>query len=568
MMPVKPTPSVLAIAVETQVQSTEPTGATFTFTFGTYNQTAPWTDVRTLSWPDLANLLVRHEPGQKEGTCIVPATFSGIRRHKSDANRIDVAFLDSDSGITLQEISLALSARGTAAVISSTHSHLCTRTRAKRGNWERFRLKFGGYVSAATFLVQEKGYRQRIAHGATVAEETDEFVTFEHQPCPKFRIAIPLLHPWLAAGYGNQRTANAAWKERIEALAAALELNHDQACTDSSRLFYLPRRPIDGPPAESAILEGTPCDIFSLPPAVKNSGGESVQGNVRGQRRSDPRDGRFEFVEANTAEIFNLKTWASRFGTAFQIATALAVRRPEVFAPKPGEAPKRHLRCTNEDEHTQSGADGATFVVNATDSGSNGFVYHCRHGHCDGRDRLFFLRRMLEERWLSITDLTDPNFLASGSHAKPLIRFVAGTLPDVVDKAEEALLQVNLGLYQRGAFLVRPGVVSVSIASGQIISAQRILEVGDHRSARAAEFDGATPSMTVPDADRLTLRQLTCIPRTARGRVLPDTWPASVACSRSVGMPGSRAVGLGSRRRLCAADVLLGPHAAATLRVP
>ena len=50
---------------------------------------------------------------------------------------------------------------------------------------------------------------------------------------------------------------------------------------------------------------------------------------------------------------------------------------------------------------------------------------------------------------------------------------------------------------------------------------------------------GATPSMIARGADHLTLRQPMCIPRTARVRVPLDTWPASVACSRSTAMPAS-----------------------------
>ena len=62
-------------------------------------------------------------------------------------------------------------------------------------------------------------------------------VVFEHQPCPKFRIAIPLQRPWLATGYDNQRVANAAWKERIEALAAALRLAKFGSRVQDKRYF-------------------------------------------------------------------------------------------------------------------------------------------------------------------------------------------------------------------------------------------------------------------------------------------------------------------------------------------
>ena len=60
--------------------------------------------------------------GQKEGAAIAPATFRGDRRVKSDAEAIDAAFLDSDTGRTLAEIETSVRACGWAAVISSSHS--------------------------------------------------------------------------------------------------------------------------------------------------------------------------------------------------------------------------------------------------------------------------------------------------------------------------------------------------------------------------------------------------------------------------------------------------------------
>ena len=92
----------------------------YRLTFGVYDQTAPWTDVRAPSWPELRAVLTRHGVGPKEGSCIVPATFAGARRHKADARRIDVAMLDSDAGATLAEIRDAVARRGWAAIVSST----------------------------------------------------------------------------------------------------------------------------------------------------------------------------------------------------------------------------------------------------------------------------------------------------------------------------------------------------------------------------------------------------------------------------------------------------------------
>lgn len=316
----------------------------------------------------------------------------------------------------MQEIKAAAEARGWAAIISSTHSHLSPWTTVKRLNWEKFQTsQDGGVPTPARFLVQEKKYLPRVASGAEIFEVTDEYVTFSHKPCPKFRIAIPLLRPWRANEYEDQERANDVWKGRVQALAAALSLAHDQACTDTSRLFYLPRRPHNGPPAETGVLEGEPCNIFALPPADGDRGRHTRDHRSGGdkQRRHDPRDGKPEFVDPVTGEVCDLSAWAREHGRVFEIAKALQARHPSAFVPRHGEGSKRHIRCVNESEHTQADSDAATIVINASESENKGFVYHCRHGHCDGRDRLFFLRQMLEQQWLAVADLTDARFLSA-----------------------------------------------------------------------------------------------------------------------------------------------------------
>ena len=373
--------------------------------FGDYNQPGPWTDRRELRWSDLAALLTTHGVGPKEGSCIVPAIFRGTRRHKADAEQIDVAFLDSDSGATLEEIAAAVLRLGWAAIISSTHSHLTTRTTVKRKSWERFAR--GESSREAAFLVQEKGFRETIAANACIVEETADSVTFAHQPCPKFRVAIPLWQPWRASAYETQAAANAAWKERIEALAAALCLDHDQACTDTSRLFYLPRTPPDGATPETRVIDGGPCDLFQLPRRDQTKFARSPR---HAATSSLPASGMLLFTDTVTGEAIDLMDWARTHGSRFMIAAALRARRPDVLTGHVVDGSKVHLQCVNADAHTTMHADKATFVIDAGKSDNGGFVYHCRHNHCDGRDRLFFLRRMLEEGWLAIADLTDPAF--------------------------------------------------------------------------------------------------------------------------------------------------------------
>ncbi len=379
------------------------------FTFGFWTSTS-WTDRRELSWPELTEVLTKHQVGQKEGDAIVPATFRGDRRSKTDAEEIYAAFLDSDTGCTLAEIEASVRARGWAAVISSSYSHLTTQTKVNRSNVDKFKHD-NPHSTDADFLVNDKGMLPRVAAGARVAETDDKFVYFEHQPCPKFRVAIRLLRPWRADDYPTQDVANAAWKERIEALAAALGLQHDQSCTDTSRLFYLPRQAKNAPPPETCVIDGDPCDLFAIPAAPRDDQLNVVSLFGGGNSQGHPDVGTGEFVDPDTGEVFDLRAWAVNYGERFKIAKALGARKPDMLTGLTADNVKVHCRCPNERRHTNAGADAATFVVNAGDSNNGGFVVHCRHSHCTGMDRLAFVGLMLKQRWLSIADLTAPDFL-------------------------------------------------------------------------------------------------------------------------------------------------------------
>lgn len=379
--------------------------ATYAFSFGIHNQTTPWTDVRSLTWSELARLLTSHSYGAKEGTCIVPAVFSGTRRKKAEAVQIDTAFLDSDAGHTRAEIVAALERLAVAAIVSSTHSHLTTLTSVKASHWTAFVQEFGDNDRTATaYLEQRKGYQPEIAAGASVHSAVGDYIILGHQPCPKFRIAVKLLRPWRAADYPDQDAANEAWGERLDALAAALGLDCDESCTDTSRLFYLPRRTVGGAEPETAILEGAPCDIFALPKAPKRT-----QPGPEGLDLGDEEHP--NFADPETGEILQFRSWAAEFGTRFQIAVALRARRADIFVGKVADGTRHHIRCPNEDQHTEPGEDQATFVMNASDSQTKGFVVHCMHRHCEKRDRLHMLRRMLQQGWLKVADVTNAQFL-------------------------------------------------------------------------------------------------------------------------------------------------------------
>lgn len=385
----------------------------FTVTVGTGDTDRTWTDVRELSWSEICALLTDHQEGNKRGPCIVPARFRGQRRIQAEADEIGIAMLDADCGHDLDEIEAAIRAKGWAAVIHSTHSHLTTRTKANRARWEAFFADCP--IAAEQYFLREKGYLAHVAQGARIVETGKRDVVLEHAPCPKFRVALPLSRPWRAADYADQKTASAAWKDRIEALAAALGLHHDQSCTDTSRLFYLPRH-APGAPFATRVIDGQACDIWSLPAAAETTTAvpEPPQPHLLiGSTRC------VEVADTSVGETFDLTRWAATCGHRLRIVDALKARAPHIFTGHVADGVKHHIRCAFDDQHTDPGGDNATFIIDAGQSENGGFVYHCRHAHCDGRDRLEFLRRMIDRGWLAVADLTDPSFMLAEEEKGP-----------------------------------------------------------------------------------------------------------------------------------------------------
>jgi len=375
---------------------------TFTITLGGGDTDRIWRDTRSLSWSQVCDLLTDHREGNKRGPCVVPARFRGERRVQSEADKIGIVMLDADCGHTQDEITTAVRAKGWAAIIHSTHSHMTTRTKTNRARWEAFQAECP--IAAEDHCLRDKGYLPHVTEGAKIIETTDKDIIFEHQPCPKFRVALPLSRPWLATDFPDQKTANAAWKARIEALAASLGLHHDQSCTDTSRLFYLPRHAPNAP-FKTLLIDGSDCDIWSLAEAPT-----AVEGKP--QRALAIESPKIKSVTApDSNETVNLTKWAAEHGDRFLIATALKARMPSVLTGYVADGIKNHIRCADDDRHTDPSPDTATIVIDAGQSDNGGFVYHCRHAHCDGQDRLYFLHRMIQHGWLSIADLTDPDFL-------------------------------------------------------------------------------------------------------------------------------------------------------------
>jgi len=111
----------------------------------------------------------------------------------------------------------------------------------------------------------------------------------------------------------------------------------------------------------------------------------------------------YEYTNTDTGEIIDLTAWAAK-NPSFNIVAAIAPQ----YARGQIKDGKQHITCPFSHEHTDTGADLSTFVVNASPPEHRTFVIHCMHNHCTERDRLQFLEAMLNQRMLSSEILQAP----------------------------------------------------------------------------------------------------------------------------------------------------------------
>jgi hypothetical protein len=228
----------------------------YTVTLGDRMAQKVWKHRWSPTWDELVTKLSDHRVGEKDGPCIVPATFRGTSRSIADTDQIDLLVLDSDAGTGKEVILDRID--GYVCIIYSTYNHLTTITSVSREVFEKSGLTSDDY------LLQVKGYVPEVAAGATVSEILEKTIRLHHNPCSKFRIVMPLERPWKASDYTSQNEATEAWSQFYMAAAERLSLTVDASCADASRLFFLPRHP-EGSEWVVETLEGIPFPLWDVP---------------------------------------------------------------------------------------------------------------------------------------------------------------------------------------------------------------------------------------------------------------------------------------------------------------
>lgn len=386
-----------------------------------------WKEIKSL-YGQFSDFLREHKEGPKDGPCFLQGRSIGGTRKAAAMERNFILGVDLDSGAPLGDVIDTIQRHGLEAVIYTTHSHLKDTSVIKRDDY----FKKTGEMTptaegVANYLMTIKGTLPHIVQSCEVLDDSHHtedgvVILVKHEPMPKFRAVFPLSEPFVfAARGGTQQDAIMEWKERYAGFCTELGLFFDEKCVDPARLFYFPRHPKGDSTYGSWHIAGLPLklDDYDRVKIRRGKDGRKVLSGGPQNAFTAAAGGLDEESDHDryiTASGFDLRAWSRKYGKRFEIEAMLeeVVGGDFMREPRTGGKPGIHVECPFESEHTSFGG-GGTYVVNASDNYDDGFeggfTFHCVHNACSGRDRLDFLKALLDEEVISVADLTNKDFL-------------------------------------------------------------------------------------------------------------------------------------------------------------
>lgn len=378
----------------------------------------------TSTFGQFSQALRDHRVGPKDGPCFLQGESAGGHRKAVAMMANYIIGVDLDSGAPLSQVMQTIQQHGLEAVIYTTHSHLKDTSVIKRDHFMKWADATEVEEDAVRdYLINMKGTLPEIVEDLEIIDEAHHseegvVILVRHKPMPKFRAVFPLKNPFVFAKRGGaQQDAIAEWKERYAGFCVALGLFFDEKCVDPARLFYLPRHAKGDKKFGSWIVMGEAVDLDAFDRVKMKRGRNNKRRAVAANAFTDAGDGHDDEDEADRY-IFgdlNLKGWAMKNAGKFEVQTMLEdVIGGDFIREERGNKPGTHVECPFEAEHSSFGG-GGTFVVNASDNieegYDSGFTFTCVHNSCSGRDRLDYIKELLEQELITVDDLKNKEYL-------------------------------------------------------------------------------------------------------------------------------------------------------------
>ncbi|MEC7762545.1 MAG: DUF927 domain-containing protein [Pseudomonadota bacterium] len=362
--------------------------------------------------------LSRHPVAKrKEGRSLVLADALDGARNDSAIQTMYAVGIDIDSGAKLQDVLDTLVDKNLFAVVYTSFNHSKTELVLKHDEVIR-KLKLDHTPNRTEVQIylrdhHKDRYDEDFIQSIEVVEERKQTkdglrIVLKTAPLDKFRVILPLAEPVELADLGNTVAEwKDAWADIVTGVAVnTLGVSFDSTSCDVNRLFYTPRH-ASGAEWGSYVVQGEPL-------AVEDVQRHSKTDYLRDRGETDP----FSAGTDQTAEKetflapggTNLNRWHVKHKARFLITDAVEHYADNRLRTAGNERQgTAHIECPFEHEHSSEGGT-ATMIMNPDENEMGYWTVFCKHDACQGREKLEFLRQMLEDGWFPEDGLTDEEF--------------------------------------------------------------------------------------------------------------------------------------------------------------
>ena len=346
--------------------------------------------------------LARHPVAKrKAGSCFVPGIgYDGGRGEKA-MHTMTAIVLDIDGGSTLDAAIDALEDAGLFALVYTSFRHMATQLELNHDDIVR---KVSGPVT--TPKVREylkEHYKDRYpAHIVDAAELIEarhkgHTTLVKVPPIEKFRVVLPLWEAVKLTDLGETMPKyKAKWAGAVCSVSNMLGLDHDSASERINQVYYNPRHPADAPDWHSAIIQGRPLRFEDIECAVDSDPFAAGTTDTGLREHFETSDG------------FDLNNWHRKYKDRWLACDVVEAFCDDKIADAGSKVGTTSITCPFSHEH--SSGDGGCYVMNPDENVYGYWSISCRHDACQGRDKLDFVREMLDQGWFPGSVLYDDDW--------------------------------------------------------------------------------------------------------------------------------------------------------------
>lgn len=378
---------------------------TVTFFTGKHGKYKKW-PVQSATWRQwieggVAGGFSRHRTSKKKASlAVVMASFTGTARMGDAVTHMHALALDFDAGTKRADVEAKLKKLGIAAIVYTSHSDQKTASNIAHASLERV------FKDRAPTTLTKEDVRTYLADHApdyftdehiesaqiidyNLATDDGYVIRYTHAPMDKFRVVFPLAESVDVKMLGRDlNKRKAVWADKVTGAARVwLDGHFDVACTDMTRVFYMPEH-APGADYYLAVYQGRPATFEEIPSASKRD-------YIKEYRTPVPLDGEVH-GDPKLPSGERAKVWAASDENArrLRIGEMLYIEAPDRVRQDKGNG-LYVVECPFEHFHGSPGGTG-THVKDGEGEGDTGFRFACKHNSCAGHSNLDLLCEALK----------------------------------------------------------------------------------------------------------------------------------------------------------------------------